>query len=471
MHPCLRRVFLYFSNEGKTDMRKYAAILCTAALLSGLCSCKKADKPADTEPIVTTTTTTATAEEGDKALLNLTYASPFSDGVALVRYTAADGTEQAAAINTDGDILFELSEDIPPDGEGYKNGILVVGNVIYDKTGAVIASPEMSGYDVLLTGNCGGYVLAKKVASVTLPAPAPESVTTTTAAASATTAADTVGTDTTATGGFVEFPVTNAVTLSIGVLNNKGEWEYPLSADHPIAQAITAAAQPTENITVLTDDVLMVYVDMASTPQYYSFSTNALTPNYVHYESVHYEDEGTGIYQIAADGSQKRMVEDVVGDYFFKDAFIGRTTVETEEGEIQTLIKLYDYSGKALADLTAYPLWGNRYYLVDDHVVVPMDDGSGSRQLVILKKDGTAACDPVALGLRDTFFSPDEMGIVVESTTAEGAVSYCHYGWDGIVTPYTDVVGLTAFNDGLAAATFADGTVCYINHKAEIVIR
>ena len=69
-------------------MRKYAAILCTVAMLCGLCACKKADKPADTKPTATTTattTTTTTVAVGVKAPLNLTYTSPFSDGVALVR--------------------------------------------------------------------------------------------------------------------------------------------------------------------------------------------------------------------------------------------------------------------------------------------------------------------------------------------------------------------------------------------------
>ena len=448
-------------------MRKYAAILCAVAMLGGLCACKKADKPADTKPTATTTTTTTstTMEEGVKKPLNLTYATGFSDGVALVRYTDTDGVEQAAAINTAGEILFALPEDMPLDGEGYKNGIRVVGNVIYDKTGTVIASPEISGYDALMTGNCGGYVLAKKATPIILPAPAPENATTTT-----TTSSDTTGTTTTA-GGINSIPVTSAEYLTIGVLNNKGEWVHPLSVDHPIAQAITHAAQPAENFTYLTTDVLMVYVDLASTPQYYSFVNNTLTPNYAHYESINYQDEDAGIYQIAADNTQKLVIGNVVSDYFFKDAFIGRTVAENKEGEVETLVKLYDYTGKVLSDLTDYPLWGNRYYFIYDRLIVPIDDGSGSRQLVILNKDGTSACDPVVLGLRDIFYAPDETGIVVENHTAEGAVSYCHYSWDGTVTPYTDVAAFAGFTEGLAAVTLTDGTLCYINHKAEIVIR
>ena len=226
-------------------MRKYAAIFCAMALTVGLCACGKDDAPADTKPSVTTTTaaTTTTAGEGVKTPLRLTYASDFSDGVALVRYVSADGTETAAAINTAGDILFHLPADVPVEGEGYRNGIRVVGNLMYDKTGAVIASPELSGYDALMTGNCGGYVLAKKVTPVAQPAPAPESVTTTAApTTAATTAAALVGDTTTTTGVTVDIPTNSAATLSIGVLNDKGEWVHPLSEEHPLAVAITAAA-------------------------------------------------------------------------------------------------------------------------------------------------------------------------------------------------------------------------------------
>ena len=459
-------------------MRKYAAILCATLLIGNLTACKKADTPADRKATattaVTTTTppTTTTTQEGAKTPLNRTYASPFTDGVALVRYTDADGVAWSAAINAAGQPLFHLPENVPYEGAGYRNGIRVVDNVIYDKTGAILASPEMSGYDSLMTGNCGGYVLAKKVAPVSLPAPAPE-VTTTTAASTTTTttAADGTTPSTVPTGGLNDLPVTSAMTLSIGVLNNKGEWVHPLSPDHPIAVAITHAAQPTENLTYLTGDVLMVLADASATAQYYSFKTNTLTDNYVHYESINYQDEETGIYQIAADGTKKMVVENVISDYFFKDAFIGRTNAENDQGEAITLVKLYDYTGKVLADLTDYPLWGNQYYYVYDRLIVPIDDGSGNRQLVILNKDGTAACEPVVLGLRDTFYTPDETGVVVESHTAEGAVSYCHYAWDGTVTPYTDVASFKGFSEGLAAVTLTDGTLCYINHKAEIVIK
>ena len=452
-------------------MPRYTALLCAALLTVSLSACGKGESPAEDTAATTTTTitTTTTTEEPAKAPLNLTYAGRFSDGVAFVRYRDAEGVEQAAAINTAGDILFAFPEDMPLEGEGYKNGIRVVGDVIYDKTGAVIASPELSGYDSLLTGNCGGYVLAKKVAPLTLPAPAPEATTSTTAASTTATETDT----STTTAPTVDIPVTNAVTLSIGVLNNKGEWEHPLSPDHPLAVAISTAAQPAENFTLVTTDVLQAYVDTAATPQYYHFSTNTLTPDYVHYQSINYQDEDTGIYQVAEDGTKKMVIKDVVSDYSFKDVFIGRTTQypaeDDEDQEPKIIIKLYDYTGKALADLTDYP--AEKYFFIADRLLIQTDDGMGNRKLVLLDKSGKEIIEAVPLNLRDVVYAPNEAGFVVESHSTDGVVTYRHYDYIGNATDYTNVAAFTSFAEGLAAVTLTDGTLCYINHMAEIVIR
>ena len=159
-------------------MRKFLAVLSAALLLFSLSACGKEEAPAADTGATNTTTTTTNAEAPLKEPLNLTFATPFSDGIAFVRVAAA-GKEKAVAINTAGDILFDLPEGM--ENSRYQNGICVVGNLIYDKSGAVIASPELSGYDTLMTDNCGGFVLAKKVAPLTLPAPVPEAVTTTAA--------------------------------------------------------------------------------------------------------------------------------------------------------------------------------------------------------------------------------------------------------------------------------------------------
>lgn len=460
-------------------LRKVTAALC-AALMLGLCACGKADAPAaDTAATTTPTTTAATDAQPVKAPLNLKEATPFSDGVALVRYTDAEGAEQAAAINTAGDILFALPEGMPLDAR-YQNGICVVENVIYDKTGAIIASPEKSDYDALITANCGGYVLAKKLT----PLPADEAPTdddaakadaTAATAAATTTATSATNATTTTTAPTVTTPTTplipDGMELSIGVLNNKGEWEHPLSAEHPIAKAIAKAASPEEHFTFITEGVLQVHADTGAEPQFYHFADNTLTPSYDHYESMEYQDEDTGIYKVTADGSKELVIANVVSDYSFKDAFIGRTTEEGEEGEEpKTLIKLYDYKGKALADLTAYPTT-EKYYYVTERLLITVDDGTGNRYLALLAKDGDPIMDPVPLNLRDTVYPPDETGFVIAGYTADGAVSYRHYDYAGNATEYVGVTAFNGFSEGLAAVTLADGRLVYINQRAEIVIQ
>lgn len=452
-------------------MRKITAALCAALMLT-LCACGKEAAPAQD----TSATTVATTTASHKAHLNLMEASPFSDGVALVRYTDAEGAEQAAAINTAGDILFALPEGMPLTAR-YQNGICVVGDVIYDKSGAVIASPALSGYDALITDNCGGYVLAKKLSP--LPAEATKTTaattTTTTAATTSTTLVDTTTTTVETTQPTDTTPtmplIPTGMELSIGVLNNKGEWEHPLSADHPIAAAISAAVHPEEHFTVIADGVLQVHADVTAQPQFYHFATNEMTSNYVHYESMEYQDEESGIYKVASDGDKELVIANVVIDYPFQDAFVGRSSVVGEEGEEpQTLIKLYDYKGKALADLTAYPTT-DKYYYVTERLLITVDDGSGNRQLALLQKDGTPIMDPVPLNLRDTVYAPDETGFVIASYTADGVVSYRHYDYAGNVSLYTDVTAFNGFSEGLAAVTLTDGRLVYINQMAEIVIQ
>lgn len=454
-------------------MRKCAAILCAAVVTITACACGK--DPAPTKPktsnyhISTTATTIPTmnyTEEPGKAPLNLIDATSFSDGVALVRYLDNDGVAHDAAINTAGDVLFELPEGMPFEGPGYQDGIRVVDNVIYDKTGAVIASPEISGYDQLMTGSHGGYVLAKKTEEVTADTPAASEATGT--------ATQTVTSTTTPT--TTEEPDLTTTVVSVGVLNAQGEWKHPLSTDHPIAKAMAAAVVPGEVIEPVANGVLRLYLDLAATPQYYHFADNTLTADYVHYASLPYTpDETAGICKMAKDGTKKMVIENIIADYFFADAFIGRSVTPptiTETEPTYGTPKLYDFEGKELMDLSAYTLSGVAYYQ-NGYLTFPTTDEVGSRLLVVLGPDGQPVMEPVMLGMRDRYYVPDATGFVVESYTADGTASYRHYDYIGTVTVYENVTSFNGFFEGLAAVTLLGDTErhYYINHKAEIVLR
>lgn len=438
-------------------MRKCAAILCAAIMTVSACACADdATPPATvtaTVPRITTTTSAAPTknytEDPGKTPLHIARATSFSDGVAFVVYQDDKGSEHAAAINTAGDVLFELPEGMPFDGPGYKDGIRVVNNTIYDKTGTAIASPEMSGYDTLLTGSCGGYVLAKKTVRVTSAETDPDAE-----------------------------PSAPITEVQIGVLNRKGEWKYSLSEEHPIAVAMAAATQPVEEWEYYASaGVLRVRVDAAGQHQYYHFDDNTLTVDYARYASFPYSpNEVAGIYRMAEDGSKKVVVENVIGDYFFADAFIGRAVtppiIEGTEAVIGTA-KLYDYEGNELMDLTNYPLSGPLAFYFNGYLTLPTVNETGTRLLVTLNAQGQPVMEPLVLGMRDAYYPPDISGFVVESYSADGQVSYRHYDYTGAVTEYTDVISFAGFNEGLAMVTLRgdDQWHYYINHRAEIVLR
>ncbi|MBE6533946.1 MAG: hypothetical protein E7678_03130 [Ruminococcaceae bacterium] len=128
--------------------------------------------------------------------LNIKYGTSFSDGVAFITYQGTGGETKNAAIDKTGNVLYNPTFNIHTN-KGYHNGILVLDNVIYDKVGNVIASPEISGYDALISGNCNGYVLAKKVV---------ESY--------------------------------NGDKIYLGVIGNDGKWKYELSDQNPIIVAL-----------------------------------------------------------------------------------------------------------------------------------------------------------------------------------------------------------------------------------------
>lgn len=429
-------------------MRKYVAVLCALAIAGSLCACKKADKATSAKPKTKPSASTPVTVEGENAPLNLTYTSPFLDGVALVSYLGSDGVEKSAAINTKGEILFHLPEDMPLDGPGYQQGIRVVGNLIYDKTGKVIANPADTGYDALLTGNCNGYVLAKKTDQPVLPAPE-------------------------ASGNPTETVPTPTGTVLVGVLNNKGEWVHEPSADHPVAKAMAAAKQPTEVFTYVTEDVLRVSVDAESAPCYYHFKSNKLTADYVRYASGVDEEGGISyVYRASTDGKREKIVKNMIGDYFFADAFIGRAVTPPTALEESVIggYKLYDYTGKVLMDVSAYT-FETSYYIKGFLLLITTDE-VGSRQVVLLDKNGQPVMEPMAMGMLDVCYPPDDSGFVLSTQGAEG-MSYTHYDYKGNATPYTGLKNLAGFSEGLALATLLENPdrFCYINQKGEIVIR
>lgn len=395
--------------------------------------------------------------------LNIKYGTAFSDGVAFVKYMDENENYKTAAIDTTGNILFEPDENFDLErATGYKNGIMVIDNLIYDKTGKIIASPEITGYDKLISKNCNGFVLAMKTE---------ESF--------------------------------SGDKHSLGVLNTKGEWEYPLSAENPIVIEFNKEDDDLANISVnqlstapkgagvysdvfvtetINNTVLRINGDILS-DFFYDITTNTLVnapeSDWVLYESRNYQGQDAGIYKYDLSGNRTLILKDIVGETFFENAFIGTTLTWNEDGYVEGGYKIYDYNGNVITDLSDYKFasnWSNNgagKYYVNEHLLIPMDNGSGSKYLCLINKSGKTAFEPIKMVSGDDFYALDENGFVYKSVDENdySNVKYKLYDYSGNITEYTDVAEFYGFNEGLALVKNTAGQYYYINIKGEKVIK
>lgn len=376
--------------------------------------------------------------------LNIKYGTAFSDGVAFIQYMDENENYKTAAIDTTGNILFEPDENFNLErATGYKNGIMVIDNLIYDKAGKIIASPEITGYDELLTGNCNGYVLAKK-----------------------------------------KEKSFSGDKYYIGVLNNKGTWEHSLSVDNPIVKEFEKEGADVGSLYIdssydyISDTTLKISIGF-STERYYNIVKNELTNGYVYYESRNYQGQDAGIYKYDLSGNRTLILKDIVGETFFENAFIGTALTWNEDGYVEGGYKIYDYSGNVITDLSNYKLasnWSNNgagKYYVNEHLLIPMDNGSGSKYLCLINKSGKTAFEPIKMGSEDDFYALDENGFVYKSVDENNNsnVTYKLYDYSGNITEFEDITGFYGFNEGLALVKNAAGQYFYINIKGEKVIK
>lgn len=377
--------------------------------------------------------------------LNIIAGKNFSDGVAFICYKDELGNYKKAAIDLTGKVLFEISDDVFNSGTYYKNGIMVIDNLVYDKNGEIIASPEISGYDELISSNCNGFVLAMKTE---------ESF--------------------------------DGDKHLIGVLNNKGAWEYPLSSENPIARVYDEqiAEYGTEFSYIyvgeyIGDTILEISFGVIGTDeQYFNIVTNELTKGYNHYESRFYQGEPTGIYVYDLFGNRTLVLKDIIGEKFFDNAFIGAAMTGSENGYIEGGYKIYDYNGNAITDLSNYKFashwskYGPGVYYVNEHLLIPMDNGNGSKYLCLITKDGNTAFEPIKMGSEDDFYALDEKGFVYVARDEDNYnnTSYKLYDYSGNVTEYSDLTDFYGFSEGLALVRNVDGQYYYMNMKGEKVI-
>lgn len=381
-----------------------------------------------TEPEGTQPPTDATEPAKPVIELDVRAGTDFSDGVAFIVYKDMNNQYVYAAIDTAGKILFEPDFlDSLNRTPTYKNGIFIWENCIYDKTGTILASPELSGYDELISENCDGYVLAKKTV---------ESF--------------------------------SGDKIQVGVLDKKGSWLHPLSDTNPVAIALMDDAYA--SVGSYSGD----YIIHITGQKYYNIVTNELTDGHAYYESRHYQGQPRGIYKCETNGESTLIIPDVYGHIFFDTAFIGNAVIYDDDGyEIETPYMLYDYNGNVIADLSQYNIvdnsndYGPGMYYLNNHLLVTVDNGTGAKYLCLINKAGELAFEPIRMQYYDDYFPLEEHGFVYYDDARN---KYCHYDYSGTVTEYTNIEGFWGFSCGLALVRTTNDEYCYINVRGEVVI-
>ncbi len=374
---------------------------------------------------------------------NILSATDFSNEVAFITYEDENGNYKTIAVDTKGETLYECTENMTY--SKYINEIMVVDNLIYNKNGEVIASPEKTGYDSLVSDNINGLVMAiKKEESF------------------------------------------DGDVYKIGVLNNKGEWEYPLSEKNPIVLKFKEKGTQMDEFFVsgipensVNSNIISIKTGLFDNV-YYDMENNKCYNGYVHYESEYYQGQANGIYQYTLNGDKKLVIPNVQGYPMFDDVFIGIPTIDYdgyyEPDESKQY--LYDYSGNIIIDLSNYKninttldFESSDINYVNGHLLVTVENGTGGLYLALIKKDGTTAFEPVKMGLRDKCYPLDEKGFVLESYSEDDEQVFTAYSYNGDTTIYEDITYFGGFNDGLALVKNSGGQHYYIDFEGNKVIK
>ena len=360
--------------------------------------------------------------------MNIVSGTSFSDGVALIQCKDSNDKYFFAAINTKGEKLFEF-EDEAIFSSKFSNGILVAENSIYNKKGQVIASPEKTGYDRIadiyeMPKNIDGFVIVTKTE---------ESF--------------------------------SGDKYLYGVINKKGEWEVKLSEKGEFSISNYEFSWDQEERGILEDRLIVSKTG---------------------YESRAYDGETPGIYKYNTNGGNgtidtkatfELLVPNILNalsdDNLLDDVFVGYSF-----GDSDRKINLYDYNGKVVMNLSQYKIGnlfsnhGKGIYYKKGHLLIKIDNNTGSEYLCLFNKDGKPAFEPIKLEGNDDYFLLDETGFVLEVwDQSKGNNTYKHYDYSGKITDYDGVCEFGGFNDGLALVKNTAGQYYYINVNGEKVIK
>ncbi len=416
-------------------MKKLIILLDAVFILVSVFSACGNEKPAETAPVTAAPESGDTPETADPVApdklegATIKSATAFSDGVAFVEYEDS----RVYAVDTEGNKLFELTKDTFQykyvGDRYYKDGYIVIGNNIYDKTGKKVEYDAGNGFETLLTDSAGGYILARGKADG---------------------------------------------NYTIGILKTDGTWAYPLSSDNDLVRIYKeknvnlGGLKFTDGYDYYGGALIRVNLDWTDR-YYYDLSTNTVYNDYTRFESV-LEGEGRGLYRIDPDESRTLIVPgkcDVEGGCF--DGLVFCYDIDndrhfylyTSEGE---LVK--DFEDAVVYNVGS--VFGEKVFLhTDDAILASLYTDEG-KKLVMLDKKGEFISEPVNIGNNDLVAAFDgERGVYF--SVEEG--QFFSFGKDGNKVPDKNITNVTGVGDGMLTVKNAFEQIYYVDMEFNIKIK
>lgn len=416
-------------------MKKLIILLAAVFILVSVFSACGNEKPAETAPVTAAPESGDTPETADPVApdklegATIKSATAFSDGVAFVEYEDS----RVYAVDTEGNKLFELTKDTFQykyvGDRYYKDGYIVIGNNIYDKTGKKVEYDAGNGFEALLTDSAGGYILARGKADG---------------------------------------------NYTIGILKTDGTWAYPLSSDNDLVRIYKeknvnlGGLKFTDGYDYYGGALIRVNLDWTDR-YYYDLSTNTVYNDYTRFESV-LEGEGRGLYRIDPDESRTLIVPDkcdVEGGFF--DGLVFCYDIDNDRH-----FYLYTSEGelvKDFEDVVVYnvgSVFGEKVFLhTDDAILASLYTDEG-KKLVMLDKKGEFISEPVNIGNNDLVAAFDgERGVYF--SVEEG--QFFSFGKDGNKVPDKNITNVTGVGDGMLTVKNAFEQIYYVDMEFNIKIK
>ena len=369
----------------------------------------------------------------------------FSDGVAFVALQK-DNVYSIVAIDKEGKILYTLKDNIDgeyysvslSDIEGYSNGVLVIGNNLYDKKGNIIASPSKNGYDEIYISNSlgfaniDGYIIVRKYE---------ESI--------------------------------EGEKYLVGVINNTGNWEIPLSEQGVFTHGNCQISW--------TNDIEDTF--------WYGKENFIISEKWIEYKYVSdsWAENGIGIYKSNFSGEDEIVLKNFYchgsyhSGYLMNDQFfIGGELIlrQDEYGDTEYVegdLGLYDYSGKKLLDLSKYNvLYTHGVYYENNNLLFLAYNGASSNYVCFLNENGETIIEPIKCDSDDEddcYYPLDDKGFVFEKAGDSYNRIFYFCDHNGNITEYGDLTAFGGFSEGLALIIDEHGNMGYINHAGKVIIK